>query len=64
MPWTALTNGLLPWDCQLDDEDTAAELGTDDQVRAQIGCATFGWEGEALVEVYLNLPIPHCVEKA
>lgn len=63
-PWNALTDFLLPWDCQLDGKDTAVELGPDDQIREQAGCIIFGWEGEALVEVYLDLPIPGCVQKA
>lgn len=32
LPWNAVTDGILPWNCQLDNEDTAAELGPDDQV--------------------------------
>lgn len=44
----SLTDGIFPWGCHLDDKDKAAELGPDDQVWAQAGCITFGWEGEAM----------------
>lgn len=51
LPFISLLDGILPMDCQSNNEDKLAGTGPEDQILAQVGDCDFSWKGECFVKV-------------
>lgn len=51
LPFISLLDGILPMDCQFNNEDILAGTGPEDQILAQVGDCDFSWKGECFVKV-------------
>lgn len=51
LPFISLLDGILPVDCQFNNEDKLAGTGPEDQILAQVGDCDFSWKGECFVKV-------------
>lgn len=51
LPFMCLLDGILPMDCQFNNEDILAGTGPEDQILAQVGDCDFSWKGESFVKV-------------
>lgn len=62
-PFEGFFDGSFPWDCKLNNKNSLARFGAEDQVQVQVGHYNFRWEGEPLVYVCPHFPIPSCVQR-